>query len=51
MKTYSHEEVADLLEQAQRFNIQLYDENTLADVEMLVKQELLKLGGNVVKWK
>ena len=42
---YSPKEVADLLEQAKKLNIQLYSENTIAEIDTLIKQELLKFGG------
>jgi hypothetical protein len=43
--TYTIDEVADLLEHAEKFKIQLHSENTISDIEVLVKQEFLKLGG------
>ena len=46
-ESYTYNEVADLLEQAEKLNIQLYSENTLNDIDVLVQQELLKsLGTN-----
>ena len=44
-ESYTYNEVADLLEQAEKLKIQLYSENTLNDIEILIKQELLKFGG------
>ena len=41
-ESYTYNEVVDLLEQAEKLNIQLYSENTLNDIDVLVKQELLK---------
>ena len=41
-ESYTYKETADLLEQAEKLKIQLYSENTLNDIEVLVNQELLK---------
>ena len=40
--SYTYAETADLLEQAEKLKIQLYSENTLNDVDVLINQELLK---------
>lgn len=48
MKYYTSNQVADLLDQAIKLRIQIYRENTIADIEVLVKQELLKLLGNKI---
>lgn len=42
---YTYKEVADLLDQAILLKLPLYRENTLNDIEVLVKQELLKSMG------
>lgn len=50
MKIYTPKEVDELLKQAEKFGIQLYSENTLSDIEVLIKQELLKLIGKPEKY-
>ncbi len=50
MNTYTPKQIADLLEQAIKLKIPLYRENTLNDIEVLVKQELLKSIGTPEKY-
>ncbi len=50
-ENYSAKEVVSLLEQAEKLNIQLYSENTLNDIEVLIKQELLKFVGKPEKYE
>lgn len=51
MKTYTTNEIIDLLEKAQKLNLQLYSQNTLEEVEVLINQELLKFTGKPEKWE
>lgn len=46
---YTYKEVADLLDQAVNLKIPLYRENTLNDIEVLVKQKLLETLGTPEK--
>lgn len=50
MKIYKSQEVAELLEQAQKLKIPLYNETTIEEIETLVKHELLKAWSKVLPY-
>ena len=50
-ESYTNDEVADLLEQAEKLKIPLYANNTIKDIEFLVNQELKKFTSKQEKYE
>ena len=49
-ESFKPSEVVDLLEQARKLGIQLYNDNTIADIEVLVNQALRKFTSKPEKY-